>query len=293
MKIAVLRARPPAGLLALVPALRALDAAYPDALIALVGSPEAREFAGRLRRYLDAFVEFPGFPGVPFAGGLGDLPRFYELMASQQFDLALQMHDDGRLTNPLTVLMNARQTAGFYVPGRYCPDPQRFVPWQEDEPEVESCLRLLARLGVPAKGTHLEFPLTEADWSEWRALGLERYVCICPDDLHAANPWPAESFAAVGDALVLQGWRVVLCGAEPSSQLAHEVGAAMHEPPLELAGRLTLGGLAALLARSRLVVASDPDVLQMAAAMRTPRAVPGTTVDDVMRQALEAFARAA
>jgi ADP-heptose:LPS heptosyltransferase len=292
-RIAVLRALPLEDLLTAVPLLRSLDAAYPEATIILIGLPQAREFAARFCRYIDAFVEFPGFPGVPHAWTLGDLPGFFELMQRQRLDLALQLHDDGRLTNPLTVLMGARENAGFYVPGRYCPEPPLFVEWREQESDAARCLRLLERLRIPAKGTHLELPLTEADWDGWRRLRLGRYACIECGGQGERAAWPAASFAAVGDALAMQGCPVVLRGSARDAPFMREIADAMREPPIRLAGNMSLGGVGTLVGRARLVVSRDPAVLRIAAAMRTPHVEQQGSPDEVIRQAVETFARAA
>jgi ADP-heptose:LPS heptosyltransferase len=274
MKIAVLRALQLGDLLCTVPALRALDAEYPAARITLIGLPWAREFARRFRRYIDAFIEFPGFPGMPEREvDTAAYPVFFEQMNSARFDLALQMHGSGRFTNPLTVLMGAKRTAGFYQRGSYCPDAERFLEWQESEHEVLRYLRLLETLGIGARGTHLEFPLTEADWDEWRALRLERYVCVHPGAQLASRRWPPERFAQVADELAREGWRVALTGTAPEAPLVRQVAAAMREPAIELAGRTSLGALAALIGRARLVVCNDTGVSHIAAAMRTPSVV--------------------
>jgi ADP-heptose:LPS heptosyltransferase len=200
-------------------------------------------------------------------------PAFFERVNAARFDLAIQMHGCGRFTNPLTVLMGAKRTAGFYVSGSYCPDPERFVEWRESEHEVHRSLRLLERIGIAPKGTHLEFPLAEADWNEWRALGLERYVCVHPGAQLASRRWPAERFAQVADALAVEGWRVVLTGTAAEAPLTRRVARAMREPALDLAGRTSLGGIATLIARARLLVANDTGVSHIAAAMRTPSVI--------------------
>lgn len=283
MKIALFRPLGLGDLLYAVPALRALDAAYPEAQITLVGLPQGRELAARLRRYLDGFIEFPGFPGMPERDcDLDAVPGFFQRMKNQRFDLAIQMHGSGEIANPLMVLMGAAENAGFCRKGRYCPDAQRFLEWRDDEADAQRWLRLAAHLGAPAKGAFLEFPLEPGDWAEWRALRLEHYVC-----LHCgAQP---QRFAELGDALAAEGWNVVLTGTAP-------VAAAMREPAINLAGRTSLGGTAAVIGKARLLVSSDRTASLIAAAMRTPSvAVPGdeTGFRKLMREARELLARAA
>ncbi len=274
MRIAVLRALQLGDLLCTVPALRALDAAWPDARITLIGLPWARQFAARFRRYIDAYLEFPGFPGLRERDlDLQALPEFFQSSRNLHFDLVLQMQGSGEITNPLAVLLGAGRTAGFYRPGRFCPDPRRYLEWRDDEHEVLRWLRLVERLGAPARGTQLEFPLTDADYQEWRGLGLDHYAVLHPGSQLRSRRWPPERFAQVGDALAREGMQVVITGIAAEAGLVRRVKEAMREPALDLAGRTTLGGLAALIARARLLVANDTGVSHIAAATRTPSVI--------------------
>ena len=275
MRIALFRPHGVGALLRTVPAIRALDAAYPDAHITLIGSRRTRELAARLRRYLDDFAEFPGFPGMGGECELEAVPEFFERMKASGFDLAIQMQGSGEIANPLVVLMGARANAGFHRPGRYCPDPGRFLAWDERESDIGRWVRLVAHLGAVPKGSHLEFPLSADDWAEWRALGLERYVC-----LHAERP--SRPLAELADALAIEGWNVVVSG---DGALAAE----MRQPAVRLA--TSLGGTAAVIAKARLVISADEDASVIAAAMRTPYLrLRGEAPPQVLREARQLLA---
>ncbi len=276
MRIAVLRALQLGDLLCAVPALRALRQEYPAARVTLVGLPWAREFAARFRRYLSDFLEFPGFPGLPERPAEARaIPAFFSKVRAAGFDLIVQMHGSGEITNPLAVLMGARRTAGFYRAGRYCPDQERYVEWRDDEHEVLRYLRLMERLGVPPRGNALEFPLHERDWKEWSDLGLQRdaYALVHAGAQLASRRWPPERFAQVADALAKEGLKVVLTGVAGEKEIVARVRQGMRAAAVDLAGRTTLGGLGALVARARVVVANDTGISHIAAALQAPSVI--------------------
>src|SRR4051812_20778015 len=163
-KIAVFRALKLGDLLCAVPALRALRSAYPEARISLIGLPWAREFVDRYRAYLDDFHEFPGYPGLPEQEPEPDrIPAFLTAMQEEHFDLAIQLHGSGGVSNPLVRLFGAKRTAGFYERGSDCLDPWTFLPYPEHGLELRKLLSLMEFLGIPARGEGLEFPIQPAD----------------------------------------------------------------------------------------------------------------------------------
>lgn len=274
MKIAVFRALQLGDLLCAIPAVRALRGACPEARIALVGLPWARELAMRFSRYFDGFVEFPGFPGMPErAPDMSAIPRFFDDVNREGFDLVLQMHGSGELTNPIAVLMGGALVAGFYRPGHYRPDPQRFFEWRDDEHEVLRWLRLARSLGLEERGAELEFPIGERDRAEWRSLGLGEYAVLHAGSQLPSRRWPPERFAEVGDELAAEGLRIVLTGSASESKVVESVKCAMREPAIDLAGRTTLGTLGAVIAGARVLVCNDTGVSHIAAATRTPSVV--------------------
>jgi ADP-heptose:LPS heptosyltransferase len=278
--VAVLRALQLGDVLCAVPALRALRAALPDAEIVLVGLPWSAGLARRFPRYLDDVLVLPGYPGLPeHPAAVRDLPRMLARAHGRRLDLAIQLHGSGGITNPLAALLDAARLAGFFVPGEYCPDATSFMPYPTEGSEVRRLLALMSFLGVAARGEHLEFPVYEADVAALRRvpaaarLGPGAFVCLHPGGRAVADRWPPGRFAAVGDALAASGLAVALTGTAGEAPLTRAVATRMRAPAVDLAGRTTLGVLAALLSDARLLVSNDTGVSHLAAALGVPSVV--------------------
>jgi ADP-heptose:LPS heptosyltransferase len=279
--VAIVRALSGVGdMLCAVPAFRALRAALPDARISLIGLPETAVLLDRFRHYVDDLIPFPGFPGM-LEGGF-QLARFPRQIASLQrrnFDVVIQMHGNGSISNIFSLLLGGSLTAGCHLPGSYSPDERYFLPYPDDEPEIWRNLHLLQFLGIAPQGDNLEFPMIGSDWvelaevEEARDLEPEGYVCIHPGASDPARRWAPEHFAAVADTLATTGLRVVLTGTEHERPLTRAVAAAMRAPSLDLAGRTTIGAFAALLWDARLLVCNDTGVSHLADALQLPSVV--------------------
>lgn len=278
-KIAVFRALQLGDMLCAVPALRALRAAAPHAHITLIGLPWAASFVKRFGKYLDELLVFPGFPAFPEQPAhLHAMPNFLSEAQKQHFNLAIQMHGSGALSNPLMVLFGAERNAGYYCEGQYCPDPGRFLLWDEHEHEVRRYLRLMEFLGIEEQGEQLEFPLHDADY---RALGRcdaampapGSYVCIHPGARMPSRHWLPQRFAEVADRLAASGQKIVLTGSPDEAEVVRDVLEAMRMPALNLCGKTELGTLAALIAQARLVVSNDTGISHAAAAVATPSVI--------------------
>jgi ADP-heptose:LPS heptosyltransferase len=276
MRIAILRVLPLGDLLCAVPALRSFRRAWPDAEVTLVGRPDSREFVERFGMYLDGLLELPAYPGLDPAADIAAVPEFLRDAQSRRFDLVVQLHDDGAVTNPLAALLGGSRMAGFYVDGSWRPDPEGFVPWPDRGPEPMRLLLLPDRIGLPVDGAALELPLTDEDRAG-RPQG--EYACLAPGGRAAARRWSADGFAAVGDALAGRGLEIVLTGSEEDAPVTGAVAAAMKARATDLAGRTTLGGFGAVVEGARLVVTNDSGASHVAAAVRTPSVVVFTASD--------------
>jgi ADP-heptose:LPS heptosyltransferase len=272
-EVVVMRALPGLGdFLCVTPALRAIRSGLPAARITLLGLPSTRDLVARYRHLLDDFLDFPGFPGLPEApaSSEAELLDFLQRVHSR-FDLALQMHGDGRVSNRFVQLLGARTIAGFDA---------TFAPWPGELPEPRVWLSLLEQLGLPACGEQLEFPRHPSDEAELGAV-LDRASVPIDSSLaivhvgasRASRRLEPPLLARVAEGLSARGHAVVLTGAREEAGIA----AAVHEhaccPTFDLSGRTTLGAFAALLERARIVVTHDTGASHLASALRTASVV--------------------
>ena len=282
-RIVILRALQLGDLLCAVPSFRAIRSAWPDAEIVLVGLPWARAFAERFAIYLDGFREFPGYPGLPeIPPDEARIPAFFAGIAAEGFDLAIQLHGSGSVVNEVVARLGARRSAGFFRPGDLVPDPELFIPWPKSGLEINRLLALVASLGVPLRGDHLEWPVRTADRAALRAIEgvddatADAYICVHPGASVPERRWPVESFAAVADALAEQGYRIILTGTAAEADLTQALAGPMRHRPLDLAGRTDLGTLAALIDGAKLLVSNDTGVAHLAVARKVPSVILST-----------------
>jgi len=279
--IVVLRALPGLGdWLCAVPALRALRRSRPDARIHLVGLPATRSLVGRYQGLVDGFHAFPGWPGLPDSPlRTAAVPGFLAAIQGLEADLAIQLHGSGETTNELVELFGAAAVAGFFRPGRRCPDPLRFVPWRETEPEVRRGLTLLRALGIelPEDASRLEFPLEPAGEDRARAIlddaGVDGpFVVVHPGGRRPAARWPATSFGRVARELGGLGRRVVVTGLPDERALTASVAADV-PGAVDLGGRTDLDTLGWLLRLAGLAVTNDTGISHLADALDVPSLV--------------------
>jgi len=275
-KVAILRASRVGDFICATPALRALRKALPEAEITLISLPMLRDLVERLPS-VDRFAAFPGYPGV--AEQLFDARAaadFFKAMQAHRFDLAIQMQESGVNSNPFTLMLGARLTAGFIragdPPGRL--DAAFPIPRQGHE--IRRILALAEFLGAAPDGEHTDFPLLPAE----RAAARKLLVGLPPPwiGLHFAardnsRRWSLDRFAAAGRKLARRfGGTLVLLGEAAecvqAAVLMEQIGPAV--PTLDLVGKTSLPGLGALIASLSLLVTNDSGPAHVAYALSTP-----------------------
>lgn len=268
-RIAVLRANALGDLMFALPALDALRAAYPEAEIVLLGRAWHRDLLDGRPGPVDRTVVVPPFEGSLTADQQRTLEEVLDVVAEEGIDLALQLHGGGRNSNPVVSRLGACVTAGLATPDAEPLDRQ--VPYVYYQHEVLRLLEVVALVGATPRHLEPVFAVTEDDRAEASSVVEDNgpLVALHPGATDPRRRWPPDRFAAVGDALADAGAAVVVTGSAAEGDLVAAVVGAMRNPATGLAGRISIGGLAALLARSSVVVGNDTGPLHLAAAVGT------------------------
>lgn len=274
-KIAVLRANAIGDFIVTLPALEALREAYPEAEVVLLGKEWHAEFLAGRPGPVDRVVVVPPYPGVSEKAGYEpdqeQVESFFQRMAQERFDLALQMHGGGSNSNPFALRLGARVTAGLRTAD--APPLDRWIRYMRRQNEVLRFLEVVALVGATRSRLEPRIAVLPEDREEAAAVlpeGGPPLVALHPGATDPERQWPAARFAAVGDALVGEGLRVVVTGTEDERERARAVRRSMRAEALDLAGRLSLRGLTGLLSRCVLAISNDSGPLHLAAAAGAP-----------------------
>lgn len=283
-------------LLLATPVLAALRAAAPRAEItALVGPWSAAVLARNPDVDVLLTCSFPGFERAKDdarANGLGarlaallrpysTLARHALLLRATRYDAALIGRDDHWWGAALALLAGIPVRVGFAVP-ECRPFLSKALPWQPDAHVTVQGLQLVGALAPAPAFDPAAFaarfdpaPADEAWADAWlqeqRFAAPMQFVIIHPGTGGPSKLWFPERWAAVGDALgALPDVLLLLTGGPDEVALVEAVAGNMARPPLTLAGRTTVGQLAALLRRATLVLGVDSGPMHLAAAQATP-----------------------
>ena len=140
---------------------------------------------------------------------------------------------------------------------------------------VEVHLDALRALGVEVAPQDRRIVMAPGEAAERRvaSLGLPgAFVIVHPASRWLFKCWPADRMAELIDFLQARGEHVVLTGSSSPEEnaLVEEVVRRVQRPVINLAGKLNLKELAALIAKARLFIGVDSAPMHMASAMGTP-----------------------
>lgn len=277
-KIAILRANGLGDFIFALPALEALRAAYPEAEIVLLAKAWHATFLKDRPGPIDSVIAIPPVKGVGvdpndpnITEDLVEQELFFTAMHREQFDLAIQMHGGGWHSNPFLLRLGARMTVGLKTPDAASLD--RWIPYIYFQSEIVRYLEVVSLVGARVVTLEPHLAIVENDLVEAQHIVPDEgksLVALHPGASVPGRRWPEEKFAAVGDALATAGAQVVVTGTQAENHLAEAVIGTMKAKAQNLCGRLSLGGLAGLLSRCKVLISNDSGPLHLGEAVGTP-----------------------
>ncbi len=259
------------------PAIEAVRSAFPAARISILVTPETRQIVDGNPSLNEVLIDDK--KGVH--KGLG----FFSLIAilrRKKFDLAIIFHTKKR-ANLLCFLAGIPARIGYKNDkfGFLLTQPIADTRSQGSKHEAQYCLDLLESIGVHAdnlkSNLKLSIPVKEES-QKWAATFLrennikesDRFVVIHPGASCVSKRWPAENFSKVVKKLAQSGNKVFLIGGEETKNISAQILKNAPNAASDLSGSLSLSQLAALLAKSQLLISNDSGPVHMAAAVGAP-----------------------
>lgn len=256
------------------PAIKALRDAYPDAYIAMMVSPYAKDIVEG-NPYLDRVIVYD--KDAKHKSWQRTF-RFSRKLSKLKFDVALVLHPTNRahIVSFLAGIprrIGYNRKMGFLLTLRIL-----HTKHLGEKHESEYNLDLLKCIGVNSKAGDLYMPISEAsqEWTDilFREEGIrnsDMLLAIHPGASCPSKIWPNIRFAEAADVLSKKyGFKVLLVSGAKDKHLADQVAKHMHVPVINLAGRTSLGQLASILKRCRLFISNDSGPVHIATAVGTP-----------------------
>lgn len=271
------------------PALTLLRRAFPSARISCLVGPWARDILVGNPDVDDILTcDFPWFNRRPRRSLFEPylvLRQTARDLACQRFDLAINLRFDHWWGAWLAHMAAIPEIVGYDRPG--CrPFLTVAVPYVPRYHEVEQNLRLVnavlekdSPLSREARGYPLRFHLGQEDEAYVDQLLAREQIstdvpvfAIHPGSGAAIKLWTADGFAEVARHLVDQhGGTVIITGSAGELPLAQDIARLLDgKKVVVLAGRTTLGQLAAVFARCAVVVGVDSGPMHLAVALGRP-----------------------
>ncbi|MBU0759896.1 MAG: lipopolysaccharide heptosyltransferase II [Candidatus Omnitrophica bacterium] len=257
------------------PVITAVRAAFPEAYIAVMVSPQTREIVSG-NPYLNEVI---AYDKISKHKEFLKTFLFANWLRGKRFDLALILHSTIRI-NIICCLAGIPRRIG-YARGKMdflLTHRLEYVKRLGEKHEIEYSLDVLRSLGVKAEPSPLVMPLKESVVKEADSLlfesGLkkdERFVVISPGASCVSRIWPSANFARLADILKeCFGLSTVLVSGPEEVKIGEKVRESMSSKPVFLCGRTSLGVLAAVLKRASLLISNDSGPVHIACVVKTP-----------------------
>ena len=257
------------------PVIQALRAKFPDAYLAMMVRPACREIIDGNPLLNEVIV----YDKDVLHRSVKATWRFARRLRAHHFDTAIVLHPTNR-SHWIVRFAGIPMRVGYDRKwGRLLTHRVPHAKQEGEQHEARYTLQLLEPLGIRDVEPHPSVPVNAEAAASAEALltaaGIalgETIVAIHPSASCISKRWMPQRFAEVADRLIREhGARVCIVAAGPDGvESARQTAAAMAQPVVNLAGRLTIAELAAVLRRCRLLISNDSGPVHVAAALGDP-----------------------
>lgn len=256
------------------PVIKALRDVYPQAYIAMMVSPYAKDIVDG-NPYLDQVIIYDK------DGKHKSWQRtfkFAQNLKKKRFDVALILHPTNRV-HILAFLAGIPKRVGYgRKMGFLLTRRLKHTKQLGEKHELEYNLDLAKVLGIAPKEKSLFMPV-KIESEKWVDSLFNKEGIKDSDELLAIHPgascpskiWPNERFAEVADRLIKKhNFKVLLVSGSKDTLLAQKIIKHMKHPAINLAGMTSVSQLASVLRRCKLFISNDSGPVHIASAVGTP-----------------------
>lgn len=266
-RILVVRLRFIGDVLLTTPLLKNLKTALPEAKIYYLTEKVPA-------RILDCNPNVSGIIELE-KGNILEMLRTVKKIRMLKFDLAIDIFGNPR-SSLLTAFSGAKYRAGWQVRGRSKGYNIILSPSKAKSSALKVYEDVLASLGFNTPCKHTELFLTSCEKAEaekyYSVKGIlknDRIIGLQPGASWPAKIWKKKGFAALGDRLHKEGYKIVLFGGPKDRHITKEVYELMKTKPI-LANGGSLRADAALIEKLNCFVTNDHGPMHISVAVGTP-----------------------
>lgn len=254
-----------------IPAIRALDQAFPSARISLWVDRSTKDLVEGLPFIDEVILE-------EMAAGLPGYFRHVVALKRKKFDLAVIYHTKRR-TNMACFLAGIPHRLGYKNNkfGFLLTQPIVDERHLGTKHEAEYCMDLLKSIGVKGGGLELQVALHEdaEAWAERffidHKLAGSPVIAIHPSASCPTRFWPVDSYADLASRIIRQYKApVIIVGKKNVQPAAGKIMARAGSGVIDLTGQTSLSQLTSILKRCRMLISNDSGPVHVGAAVGIP-----------------------
>ena len=256
------------------PVIKAFRDAYPQAYIAMLVSPYAKEIAEG-NPYLDEVLIYD--KDARHKSWMAS-KNFAQGLKRKKFDLALILHPTNRM-HLITFFAGIPRRLGYDRKLSFLlTDKIKHTKHLGEKHETEYALDFARYFGIEPKEKSLYMPVKKESeaWAnnllkENNVTQSNRLIVINPTASCPSKIWPTERFAEVANRLILEYQaKIAIIASLKDSGLTQSTIRDIHSLVIDLTGKTSLSQLASLLKRSQLFISNDSGPVHIASALGVP-----------------------